>query len=337
MRPANAPIQARSANAHHGANELRAVAMASFRPRGSSYNPNVHLRRRIVALRGDASAGGPLAIAFSWSTAEALVRVQVVTKRSAHVASEDVEHAIEVARAMSAVDDDPTEFLAMVRGHAVLGRLVRRVDPRLAKAPTVFECLTVAIIEQLVTGEEARAAIRRLWRQAGDPIAGTGLVAAPTAQAVRRVPMWRMHEMGIGSRRALTLHEAAGRGESIERLRQEAATPEVFIEKVQSLRGVGPWTANAVARSALAYADAIPLGDFHAPFVISSALAGRDDLTLDDRDEADRVMVEALEPFRPHRARVAMLFETRDAVAKKEGRPRRLPRVDAHRREPWKF
>jgi 3-methyladenine DNA glycosylase/8-oxoguanine DNA glycosylase len=312
--------------------------MASFTPRGSSYNPRVHLRRRIVALRGDASERGPLAIAFSWS--DGAVRAQIVTKRGGRavdVGSEDVERAIEIARAMSAVDDDPTEFLAMVRDHAVLGRLARTADPRIAKAPTVFECLTISIIEQLVTGEEARAAIRRLWRQAGDSIAGTHLIAAPTPQAVRRVPMWRMHEMGVGSRRALTLHEAAGRGDAIERLRDDGHLPEIFIEKIQSLHGVGPWTANAVARSALGFADAIPVGDFHAPFVLSGALAGRDDLTLDDRDEADRVMIEALEPFRPHRARVAILFETRDAVANKDGKPWRLPRVDAHRREPWKY
>jgi len=336
MRPSSAPLHQAIGLDGATADHIRTVAVASFRPRGDRYNAGRHLRRRVIALRGDASEKGPIAVAFSWSTP--CVRVHVLTTKQATLASADVEEAIEIARGVAAVEDDPGEFLQMARDHAVLGPLVRTADPRLSRAPTVFECLTISIIEQLVTGEEAHSAIRRLHRQAGDRIAGTKLIVPPTAAAVRRVPMWRMHEIGVGSRRALALHEAAARGASIERLRDEhGATPEVFIEKIQSLRGIGPWTANAVARSALAYSDAIPVGDFHGPFVIAAALAGRHDLTLDDRDEADRAMIQALEPFRPHRARVALLFETTEAIATKNGRPWRLPRVDPHRREPWRY
>lgn len=332
MRPGRAPLHPAGVVGRDAG--LRAVASASFAPVGGMYDPRLHLRRRAVAIRGGEDA---IVVAFGWHTG--CVRMKVLARGAC--SSEAVELAIATARGLTAVDDDPSEFVESVRSHAVLGPFVREFDLRLSSTPTIFESLAVAIIEQLVTGFEARASVRRLWRIAGEPVAGTSLVAPPSARAVHRVPMWKLHEIGVGAKRAVALHEAAARGDAIERLRGLA--PIVVMERLETLRGVGPWTSNAVARTALAYADAVPVGDFHGPFIVASALAGRDDLTLDDRPEADVVMLEALEPFRPHRARVAMLLERRafrlrgrDGNASGE-RARPLPRVDAHRREPWRY
>jgi 3-methyladenine DNA glycosylase/8-oxoguanine DNA glycosylase len=308
-----------------GASGLRIVATASFKPRGVGYDPRVRLKRRLVAVRGGADA---IVLAFSW--VDLGVRVKVVAQGAC--SSEDVERAIVTGRAITAVDDDPTEFLEMVRGHAVLGPLSRRVDPRIAIMATVFESFTVAVIEQLVTGLEARAAIRRLWQIAGEPVPNAKLRAAPTASAVKRVPMWKMHAIGVGSRRAATLREGAGRGEALERLRTFPA--DVALEKLQTLPGVGPWTANAVVRNGLGGSDAVPVGDFHAPYTVTAALGGRDDLSRDDPAAADAAMLEVLEPFRPHRARVCLLLER---YVEPGERRWRLPRVDPHRREPWRY
>ena len=67
----------------------------------------------------------------------------------------------------------------------------------------------------------------------------------------------------------------------------------VAAAKLESLPGVGPWTANYVARAALGWTDAVPVGDFHMPSVVSEVLTG----TRGD----DEAMLEALAPFRPHR------------------------------------
>lgn len=281
------------------------------------------LRRRAVALRGGDSA---LVVAFSWVSGA--VRIRVLA--NGECSSDDVERAIGAGRRLAAVDDDPSDFLRIVRTHPVLGPLARRFDPRIASTPTVFESFATAIIEQLVTTAEAQASIRRLWRICGERVEGTDLVAAPLPAAVRRVPMWKMHAIGIGSRRAATLRDVAGRGEAIERTRQ--LTPEELVTKVQSIPGVGPWTANAVARRALGWTDAVPVGDFHAPFVISAALGGLE-MGRDDPKAADEAMLTLLAPFRPHRARVALLFERAAARA----RPSRRPRIDPHRREPWRY
>ncbi len=324
MRPQHvSPLRAAGLE---GATGLRVVTSASFVPRGTGYDPALRLKKRFFALRGGPDA---IVVALGFSRAEGAVRVKIVAR--GECSSEDVEHAISAARAHAAVDDDPTEFVSMVREHPLLGRLAREVDVRLPKTPTVFESFVVAVIEQLVTSTEARASIRRLWAATGELVPGTKLRVAPTADAVRRFPMWRMHAIGVGSRRAATLREGALRGEALERLRTMA--PEVALEKIQSLRGVGPWTANAVARNALGWADAVPVGDFHAPFTITAALGGPNDLSRDDPQAADAALLEVLEPFRPHRARVALLVERHTM---REG-PWRPPRIDPHRREPWNY
>lgn len=320
VRQASAPLHARGSL---DGSSLRMVAMAAFAPRGPGYAPALRLRRRIIALRGGEDA---IVLGFAWVSDR--VRVRVLA--SGDCSSEDVEAAIDAGRRIAAVDDDPTPFLKMVSEHELLGPLSRRADPRIEMTPTVFETFAIAVIEQLVTGVEARASIRRLWRIAGETVPGTNLVAAPTAAAVKRVPMWKMHEIGIGARRAVTLHNGAGRGAAIERLR--ALEPAIALEKLQSLPGIGPWTANAVAKKGFGWADAVPVGDFHAPFTITEALGGPS-LRREQAKEADERMLELLEPFRPHRARVALLLEKHSM----QNRRYRLPKIDPHRREPWKF
>jgi 3-methyladenine DNA glycosylase/8-oxoguanine DNA glycosylase len=318
-------VQLHRASGLDGASGLRAVASASFRPRGPAviYDPRIRLKRRYVAVRGGPDA---LVLAFSWI--DGTVRVRVVAQGAC--SSEDVERSIAIGRAIAAVDDDPTEFVAMTRGHGVLGALALQMDPRIGSTPTVFEAFAVGVIEQLVTGAEARASVRRLWQIAGEAVPKTQLRAAPTASAVKRVPMWQMHAIGVGSRRAATLREGAGRGDALERLRDVPA--ETAMTKLQSLPGIGPWTANIVARNGFGWADAVPVGDFHAPYTITAAF-GREGLTREDPKAADAALLEVLEPFRPHRARVALLLE-RHAIAEGGWRP---PRVDPHRREPWRY
>jgi 3-methyladenine DNA glycosylase/8-oxoguanine DNA glycosylase len=304
--------------------DLHVVAQGSFRPRGGPYDVRRLRRAPVRALRG-----GPGGLAASYAVAGGEIAITIVAADASCSAS-DVAWAMEAARGLAAVDDDPSELLAMVRDHPLLGELGRRLDARLTRNPTVFESFARAVIEQLVTTYEASAAIRRLFGHTGETVGRTELRAPPTPAAVLAVPPWRLHAMGIGSRRAGTLREGARRGAALERLR--AGDPESAVGKLQSLPGVGPWTANLVARTALGWSDAVPVADFHAHSVITHALTG-----VEGDDDA---MLEALAPFRPHRARVVELVmqaQVADVLPGRERLSRRLPRIDPHRREPWKY
>lgn len=296
---------------------MRVAGRASFAPVGEGrYDPRPLLVRPVRALRGGDDG---LAAAFAWRAGA----LEIVVLARGACTADDLEAAFHAARGLAAIDDDPTPFVTAAARDPILAELARRNDARIARTPTLFESFAAAVIEQLVTSYEAWASIRRLWKLAGEAIPGTRLSAPPTARAVRDVPMWRLREIGVGARRAVTLHLGARRGAALERLRDDA--PEDAVRKLMSLRGVGPWTANLVARNALGWADAVPVGDLHAPRLVTEALTG----------EAgdDEAMLAALERWRPHRARVVRLVES-TAMAARTGP---LPRVDRHRREPARY
>ena len=302
---------------------LHPVAQGTFRPHGR-YDVRRVRRTPVRALRG--GEGGLVA---SYRIVGGEVEITVLAT-SADCCADDVAWAMGAARGIAAIDDDPRPFLAITKLHPLVDALARRFDCHLDRVPTVFESFARTVIEQLVTTWEAKAAIRRLFWKTGELVAGTELRAAPLPRAVLGVAPWELHAIGIGSRRSRTLREGARRGQALERLRE--GPPELAIDKLQSLPGVGPWTANLVARQALGYSDAVPVGDFHAPYLVSGALTGV--------QGDDAAMLEALAPFRPYRARVVQLImhaAIRDALPGFDRKARRLPRVDPHRREPWKY
>ena len=75
--------------------------------------------------------------------------------------------------------------------------------------------------------------------------------------------------------------------------------PDAWL-RLQAFPGVGPWTAAKVALVALGDADAVPVGDYHLPHMVGNAFDG----TARSTDER---MLELLEPYRGHRARVIRL------------------------------
>jgi len=308
--------------------DLQVVASGEFRPRGGRYDVRPLRKRPLRALRG-----GPRGFAAAFSLRAGCVEITILAPpaadREPHSEAE-IAWAMTAARGMVAIDDDPSEFLAMAHQHPLVAQLAARFDCRITRMPTVFEAFARAVIEQLVTTFEARASIRRLFGHAGELVDGTVLRAPPTPRAVLDVPPWQLHAMGVGSRRSRTLREGARRGATLERLRD--VDPALVVTKLQSLPGVGPWTANLVARTALGWPDAVPIDDFHAPYLISEVLTG------EQGDNA--AMLDALAPFRPHRARVERLIMQAlitDQLPGYERLRRPLPRIDPHRREPWNY
>jgi 3-methyladenine DNA glycosylase/8-oxoguanine DNA glycosylase len=122
-----------------------------------------------------------------------------------------------------------------------------------------------------------------------------------------------MHAFGIERRRADTLTRACGYA---PRLEETVAMPRPDgRRRLEALPGIGAWTSAEVAVVAFGDPDAVSVGDYHLPGLVSWALAGQ------PRGDDER-MLELLEPFRGHRARVLRLLE-----AGAPGPPRRGPRM----------
>ena len=222
---------------------------------------------------------------------------------------------IEMLPAMLGVDDDASDF---VPRHPTVAAAHRRVPHlRLGRTGQVLEALIPAVIEQRVPGADAFRSWRVLVSKYGTPAPGpapAGMRVPPSAQVWRNIPSWEFHRANVDPRRAQTVVICARRAASLERL---VTLPAAQVrEALTSLPGVGEWTAAETAQRAFGDADAVSVGDYHIPKMIGWTLLGR---PVDDA-----VMLELLEPMRPHRHRVVRLLEA-SGLAYEPRRGARLP------------
>lgn len=192
---------------------------------------------------------------------------------------------------------------------ASLPRLVREARRRnrglrLPATGRVVDALVPTVLEQKVTTLEARRAYRYLLRRFGSPapgaggIAPSGLVVAPTAAEWLRVPSWEWHRAGVGPQRSATVMRALRSASGLERL--AAKTAAEAAAGLQSIPGIGVWTAAEVTQRTHADPDSVSVGDFHLAKFVGYALTG-------ERTD-DAGMLRLLEPWRGHRQRVVRLL-----------------------------
>ncbi|HWO59780.1 MAG TPA: DNA-3-methyladenine glycosylase 2 family protein [Umezawaea sp.] len=202
--------------------------------------------------------------------------------------------------ALLGADDDDTGFI----GHHPLVAETRRRSPglRLGSTGRVWDVLLPSVLEQKVTGTEARRSYRELCRRFGTPAPGpvpVGMRVGPTPRAVLGIPDWEWHKAGVDSARRRALIAAAQVAHRLEKaveLRGEAGR-----KLLRLIPGIGVWTAAEVAQRAWGDADAVSFGDFHIPSVVGWALLGK---PLDDDG-----MAEVLEPYAPQRHRAVRYIE----------------------------
>jgi 3-methyladenine DNA glycosylase/8-oxoguanine DNA glycosylase len=220
----------------------------------------------------------------------------------AEAAGSGAEAALEALPGLLGVDDRPEEF---VPRHPTLAALARRLAGlRLGRTGAVLEALVPAVLEQKVPGVQARGAHAALLRTAGEPApslhGGPRLLVPPSPERLAALPYHAFHPLGVERRRAEVIREVARHA---ARLEATAALPPADAGRIlRALPGVGAWTAAEVAATAYGDPDAVSVGDFHLPHLVSWALAG------EPRGD-DARMLELLEPFRGQRQRVIRLIE----------------------------
>ncbi len=207
--------------------------------------------------------------------------------------------AIETLPRLLGALDDPG-MLAAPRGP--IRELVRRLPGlRLGRSDRLLDSLVPAICEQKVTSQEATRSYRCLVLWFGEPAPGPGgLRLPPSAQRLSTLGYHQLHPAGIEQRRALVIQRAASRAGWLEAA--GVMRPADALARIQGIPGVGPWTAAESVRTAFGDPDAVSVGDYHLPNLVSWALAG-------EARADDARMLELLEPWRGQRARVVRLLE----------------------------
>ncbi len=207
--------------------------------------------------------------------------------------------ALDLVPALVGELDDPARLVAR---HPIVADLMRRFSGlRLTRGAPVIEVLVNAIVGQKVTGFEARRSQRLLLSRFGERAPGPlELTLPPPPETLARMPYWAFHPLGLERRRADTIRAAAAVAPQLEAIRDLPAADA--RRRLESVAGVGPWTAAETLRLALGDPDAVSVGDFNLPRQVCWALAG-------ERDGGDARMLELLEPYAGQRARVVLLIE----------------------------
>lgn len=197
--------------------------------------------------------------------------------------------------------DDPASFHT---DHPIVGELHRRHPGwHFGRTDLVFDALVHGIVEQKVTGHEAHAAMQGLRSRFGDPAPGPNprLRLPPEPMRMAEAPYWVYHELHLEKRRADVLRRVAALAGAIDGLRE--VPPAKAEEVLLGFRGVGVWTVSKTLAVSHGDPDQVDVGDFHLKHMVVHHLIGRDRGT-------DEEMLDLLEPFRPHRGRVARLIHT---------------------------
>ena len=233
---------------------------------------------------------------------------------------------VDRADAVAGLRDDLTGFPEVAGRHPVVADLAHRLQGhRLVRTGRLFPHLIQVILAQKVSGLEAARGYLRLARHFGEPAPGPldDLLLPPDPEAIAGSGYWVFHPFGVERKRADAIRRVALEANRLERC---ADTAEA-TRRLTAIPGIGIWTAAEVCRLAYGDPDAVTVGDYHLPHTVAWALAaepraGSRESQPGRISPADTRMLELLEPFTGHRARVVCLL-----VAAGIGAPRFGPRM----------
>jgi len=226
------------------------------------------------------------------------------------------EWLLQRAPALCGAGDDLSTFTP---ADALLKRLAKEhAGMRLGRTEAVFEAALAIVLEQRVASPDAWESWRWLVFSLGERAPGprSGLWVPPSPERIAHTPYEVFHRFGIERRRADVLKRL---GVVARRLEESVDLPlEAAYRRFAAIPGVGPWTRARLGLVALGDPDALLVGDLHIPHLVTQALAG-------ERRGSDERMLELLEPYRGHRARVVRLLMTHTMAATRSRADSRFP------------
>jgi AraC family transcriptional regulator of adaptative response / DNA-3-methyladenine glycosylase II len=176
---------------------------------------------------------------------------------SASLAAADRELRVRLTRLFDLVCDP----MQVARA---LGSLVRNPGLRVPGTFDGFEAAIRAILGQQVTVRAAHTIAGRFAAAFGERVDSSHAVSIvfPSACRIAGLDPVRIAEQGIVMQRAKAIVLMA-RALTDDRLRLDpAADVGASIEALQSIPGIGPWTAQYIAMRALRWSDAFPHTDY---------------------------------------------------------------------------
>ena len=205
--------------------------------------------------------------------------------------------------------------------NAALRRVLAAVPGlRLPFTGLIFDALVPAILEQRVTGLQARRAWRSLLTACGEPAPGPappGMRVMPSPAQILAVPTWDWSRWDVDLARQRALRAAATVADRLEECAR--MTLEQASRRLQIVPGIGIWTAAETTQRALGDPDSVSVNDYHIHNQVVFAFTGRP-------RGSDEEMLALLEPYRGHRQRIVRLIEVAGIRAPRFGPRQSLDR-----------
>lgn len=130
--------------------------------------------------------------------------------------------------------------------------------------PTVWEACAHAIVFQQISIQAAGAIMRRLVEVASEPVAYDGelLYAFPSPRAVLALTTDAMRAAGLSGQKIAHLRSAAETFTAgLSRALLESLPSDLAAQRLQEIRGIGPWSAAIVLLRGLGRIEVFPLRD----------------------------------------------------------------------------
>ena len=173
-----------------------------------------------------------------------------------------------------------------------------------------FELAVRAVLGQQVTVAAARTLAGRFVARFGESLADGAEGADrlfPSAQRMAQVPAEQIAELGIIRRRADSIVELARRWPELAYSQNTArlqGSTDMALAELQSIAGIGPWTAHYMLMRGWSWPDAFPPGDV----ILRRQLSRGQPALL-----APKAYLAAAERYRPYRS-YAVLQLWRDSA-----------------------
>ncbi len=172
---------------------------------------------------------------------------------------------------------------------------------RLGATGRVVDVLIPTVLGQRVTTQAAKRSYRRMARRWGAPAPGPiDAWGPPDPVAIASLSYAELHPLGVERTRASIVIEVARRAKRLEAVVD--MDRDAAYRRLEAVRGIGRWTSAQAMGVAWGDRDAVPVGDFHIPNMVTWALAG------EPRGD-DARMLELLEPYAGHRRRAIVLLK----------------------------
>ncbi len=175
---------------------------------------------------------------------------------------------------------------------------------RMVRSGRVEDVLVPTILAQRVTSQEAARSWTRLVAAWGEPAPGPiPLRLPPRPDELAGRPYADFHRLGVERSRAERISSACRHLDVLQDAIDRSRAPDAgtVVERLTRVRGIGPWSAALIARTAAGDPDTVEVGDYNTKDHIVHALTGRP-------RGSDEEMLELLDTFAGHRGRVIRLL-----------------------------